>query len=583
VTTRRSIHLLCLGALAALLLASCWQATTAAAESGKRAVRFDGREVSVPRSWPVLRLARHPGMCVRLDRRTVYLGTPAANQRCPAGAIGRRRAILVEPGGGTARRSALPTPPRRIASASAAIFTGLGFDACTAPSSRSMTAWSASPYRAIGVYIGGVNRGCTQPNLTSSWVGAQTEAGWHLIPTYVGLQAPTSSCSECAKLTTSQATAQGTAAAVDAVAQATEVAMGPGSPIYFDMESYSPTTSATSATLAFLEAWTAKLHALGYVSGVYSSSGSGIADLADQVGTGYLLPDDLWIANWNGLQSTSDPVVPPGAWANHERIHQYRGGHNETYGGVTINIDNNSVDGATVGQASPEETGPIGGLDLSGSPAPGHLRVRGWAFDPGSPTQTLAIRVYAGGRAGSASAASYELGPVANLSRPDVGRRYRQAGANHGFDVTIPTLKSGPQPVCAYAVGIAGDEKLLGCKATKIAVAVTFSHIKATRSGVYVRISCAWPTGTECPGQLALRTRFRVATPRRGGPPRIRVVTRSLGRRPFQLTGDRSHAFLIPFTAGGRLLLRERGMLRAQLIAAIPGGRRVQAMSLRRR
>jgi hypothetical protein len=164
-----------------------------------------------------------------------------------------------------------------------------------------------------------------------------------------------------------------------------------------------------------------------------------------------------------------------------------------------------------------------------------------------------------------------------------VGRRYRQAGANHGFDVTIPTLKSGPQPVCAYAVGIAGDEKLLGCKATRIAVAVTFSHIRATRTGVQLRISCAWPAGTECPGQLVLRTRFKVATPRRGRPPLIHVVTRSLGRRPFQLTGGRAHAFKIPFTAGGRLLLRQHGTLRTQLIAAIPGGRRVQAMSLQPR
>jgi hypothetical protein len=583
VTTRRTDRIP-LAALAALLVAlACWQAATAAADSGRRTLSYDGRKVSAPASWPVFRLSQHPGMCVRLDRRAVYLGTPAANQRCPAEAMGRRRAILVEPRGGGAESSALPTPARRIASASAAVFTGLGFDACTAPSSKSMTAWSASPYRAIGVYIGGINRGCTQPNLTASWVGAQTEAGWHLIPTYVGLQAPTSSCSECAKLTASQATAQGTAAAVDAVAQATEVAMGPGSPIYFDMESYSPTSSATNATLAFLAAWTAKLHALGYVSGVYSSSASGIADLADQAGTGYLMPDDIWIANWNGQQNTSDTVVPASVWADHQRIHQYRGGHDETYGGVTINIDNNYVDGATVGQATPEETGPIGWLDLSGSPTPGHLRVRGWAFDPAAPTQTLAIRVYAGGRAGSASAASYELGPVASLSRADVGAKYPQAGKRHGFDVTIPTLKSGPQPVCAYAVGIAGDEKLLGCKATKIAVAVTFSDIVPTRSGVHVRISCAWPEGTQCPGQLALRTSFKVATPRRGRPPRIHVVSRSLGRRAFRLTGERSRGVKVPFTAGGRLLLKQHGTLRTQLIAAIPGGRRVQAMSLQQR
>src|SRR5436305_15217333 len=135
---------------------------------------------------------------------------------------------------------------------------------------------------------------------------ARTAARGHLIPTYVGLQPPTSACSSCAKLSASQATSQGVAAAVDAVEEANAAAMGAGSPIYFDMESYSRTSFATAATLAFLEAWTKKLHALGYVSGVYSSSASGLADLGDQVGSGYELPDDLWIANWNDSTSTAD-------------------------------------------------------------------------------------------------------------------------------------------------------------------------------------------------------------------------------------------------------------------------------------
>jgi hypothetical protein len=580
----RPTSLLRLAAILALLLLGCWQATAAAADPGQRTVRFDGRTVAVPRSWPVFKLAQHPFMCVRLDRRAVYLGTPAADQRCPAEAMGRRRAILLEPDHGAAERSALPRAPRPVASASAAVFTGLGFDACTAPSTRSMSAWGASPYRAVGVYIGGINRACTQPSLTPSWVGAQTEAGWHLIPTYVGLQAPTSSCSSCAKLSASQATAQGTEAAVDAVAQASAVAMGAGSPIYFDMESYTRTSSATAATLAFLEAWTAKLHSMGYVSGVYSSSASGIADIADQVGSGYLLPDDLWIANWNGQQNTADAVVPASAWADHQRIHQYRGGHDETYGGVTINIDNNYVDGATVGTAAlGGEDDPIGYLDLTGAPSPGHLRVKGWAFDPDLPTQPLAIRVYVGGRAGTPGVPAYELGAVANLSRPDIGRKYSAAGGSHGFDVAFPIVKSGPQPVCVYAVGIApGSDRLLGCKATRIPVAITLSHIRATRGGVRVRVSCAWPIGTQCPGQLALRTRFKIATPGgHGRPPRIHVVSRSLGRRAFMLSGARSHAFQVPLSAAARLLLRQRGVLRTQLIAAIPGGRRVHMLGLR--
>jgi Domain of unknown function (DUF1906) len=573
-----------LAALAALAVAVAL--AVAPALAGARTVYFQGQRLEAPSGWPVYRLGEHPRMCVRMDRRAVYLGTPGASQRCPAAAaVGRRRAILVEGRGATrARASALPTFARPLAGASSggSAFTGLGFDACTAPSSRTMAAWAASPYRAIGVYVGGLNRGCSQPNLTAGWVDAQTAAGWHLIPTYVGLQAPTSSCSSCAKLTSSQATAQGSAAAVDAVAQASELAMGPGSPIYFDMESYAQTASATAATLAFLEAWTEKLHSLGYVSGLYSSSASGIEDIAEEVGTGYNLPDDLWIANWNGVASTSDPAVPASAWADHQRIHQYRGGHNETYGGVTINVDNNYVDAATVGSATTAgEDDPIGSLDLTGAPLPGHVRVKGWAFDPNLPTGVLSIRVVAGGRSGTRGAASYELGPVANRSRKDVAAKYPEAGRLHGFDVTIPTLKSGPQPLCVYAIGVApGTDTLLGCKATRIPVAVTLSHLRQTRAGVRVRVSCAWPAGTECPGQLLLRTRFKVAQQRRGRPPRIRVVKRSLGRRLFHLTGAQSHAYVIPLTAGGRALLSERGKLRTQLVAAIPGGRRVQVFGL---
>lgn len=587
------------GALVLALLACCASALVPAGASA-RTIHFDGQRVQAPGSWPVYRLSQHPRMCVRLDRRAVYLGAPGANQRCPAEAVvGGRRAILVEPS-----RGGHPAPQPRgrhfnripvetttagasaTASTGGSVYTGLGFDACTAPSSRSMAAWGSSPYRAIGIYIGGTNRGCSQPNLTSSWVSAQTAAGWHLIPTYVGLQAPTSSCSSCAKLSASRAVAQGEEEAVDAVAQAAAVAMGPGSPIYFDMESYTRTTSATSAVLTFLEAWTEKLHSLGYVSGVYSSSASGIADLAGQLATGYTLPDNLWFANWNGQANTTDSYVPASGWSNHQRIHQYRGGHDETYGGVAINIDSNYVDGGTVGTAASPTTNedPVGSLDLVGAPAPGQVRVKGWAFDLNAPTEPLAIRAYVGGRPGAPGVATYDLGAIANQAREDVGAKFRRAGANHGFDLTFPIVKSGPQPVCVYALNTGGGaDRLLGCKSITVGVAVTLSVLKTTARSVKVWVACEWPAGTACPGQLALRTRVKIALPhRRGTPPRIRAVTRSLGRRAFQLSGKQGHGFTIPLSAGGRTLLKQRGKLPSQLIAAIPGGRRTVAVGLGR-
>ena len=58
-------------------------------------------------------------------------------------------------------------------------------------------------------------------------------------------------------------------------------------------------------------------------------------------------PDEIWMANWNGAQNTSDGYVPAQDWAAHQRLHQYQGAHNETYGGTTINIDGDYLDSAT--------------------------------------------------------------------------------------------------------------------------------------------------------------------------------------------------------------------------------------------
>ncbi|HEX7293867.1 MAG TPA: DUF1906 domain-containing protein, partial [Solirubrobacterales bacterium] len=219
----------------AFLLVLAIGATSASAKT----VHFQGRDVAVPKGWPVYRLAEHPRMCVRLDRPVVYLGTPDANQRCPSNAVGRRRAILIDP-------TVAERPQARASAVETTVtgsdeYTGLGFDACTAPSSRTMDAWGkSSPYGALGVYIGGLNRACSQPNLTAAWVTEQVAEGWHLIPTYVGLQSPTGVCGTCAELSTNLTTAaaQGVSQAQDAVADAQSIGMGPGSPIYFDMEAY---------------------------------------------------------------------------------------------------------------------------------------------------------------------------------------------------------------------------------------------------------------------------------------------------------------------------------------------------------
>jgi hypothetical protein len=566
-------------AIAALLAPG---ASTALAGPGVRAIHFRGATARVPAGWPVIRLDRHPRACVRLDRRVVYVGRPGASQRCPAGAIGRRRAILVDPGARAARERARASriAPARISAAAA--FTGLGFDACATPSRREMSAWGESPYRAIGVYVGGANRGCSQPNLTASWVAEQVAAGWHLIPTYVGLQAPTSSCGSCAKLSGAAATSQGSAAADDAVEDARAVAIGPGSPIYFDMESYSPGGSATTATLNFLAAWTGRLHALGYRSGVYSSGGSGVADLVDRIGGTYLQPDDIWVANWNGRAGSSDPYLPSTAWPGH-RIRQYRGGHDETYGGVTINVDNDYVEGETVGTATASDEDPRGRLDSAASELPGQVTIAGWTFDPSAPTQPLAIRAVVGGK--GARGGAYELGPVAVLSRPDVALAHRVAGPTHGFSLTFPVAASGRQRVCVYAVNVgAGADRSLGCRRVGIRVPIVVSHIKLRRKAIWVNVRCQWPAGRSCPGHIVLRARVRVRQVVRHGRKRLvrfRPIRARLAGRSFKLPGGASHPFSVRLSRRGRLLTRGAPELRAKLLVAVPGGRRGRGLTLK--
>src|SRR3954447_7579885 len=91
---------------------------------------------------------------------------------------------------------AVPSAAAAPAQPAPGTFTGLGFDACTAPSGATMDAWLASPFRAVVIYFGGTNRACGQPALTPDWVTHQQANGWHLIPISLGLQAPCTTSSK---------------------------------------------------------------------------------------------------------------------------------------------------------------------------------------------------------------------------------------------------------------------------------------------------------------------------------------------------------------------------------------------------
>jgi len=261
---------------------------------------------------------------------------PARAATPTAGATGSASAQSGAPQSSTAASNTTsPATAGRAAIAAATAPTtfnmaGLGFDTCTAPSAAAMQAWSASPFKTVGIYIGGAGRACAQPNLTAAWVAQQAAANWHFLPLYVGPQfVPTN------HITAPQT--QAAQAADDAVAQAAALGFTSGSVLYYDLEAYPAADSA--AAVAFMSAWTQEIHKQGYLSGIYSSSNSGIADLIANHGT-ISQPDVIDVANWNG-QADSDPGADPsGYWAG-RRVHQFLGDTNDspTYGGVTINID----------------------------------------------------------------------------------------------------------------------------------------------------------------------------------------------------------------------------------------------------
>jgi Domain of unknown function (DUF1906)/Putative peptidoglycan binding domain len=241
-------------------------------------------------------------------------------------------------------------------------FTGLGFDQCHAPGQSAMSAWlSASPYRAVGIYISGASRGCRdQPNLTPTWISTQLTSGWRLLPITLGPQAacnpgfprygtdPVISTKLNSAGAYQKAFRQGTAEASTTVAAAQALGIVPGSTLWYDLEGYDVTnTACRESSLWFLSAWTQQLHALGYVSGVYSSAGSGIKSLDDaraqRPGT-FTLPDQIWIARWDGQANTSTSYVRADGWVPGRRVKQFQGGHDEKWGGYTINIDRNYLD-----------------------------------------------------------------------------------------------------------------------------------------------------------------------------------------------------------------------------------------------
>ncbi len=141
---------------------------------------------------------------------------------------------------------------------------------------------------------------------------------------------------------------------------ARSLGLAEGTVLYNDLEHYTDRATWDAPVVAYLTAWTVRLHELGYRSAAYVSASSGAKALsAHHRQAPEAMPDVLWVARWNRSASVSDADMglPGGTaqWAGPRRAHQFRGDHDATYGGITLTIDRNWVD------VNPAALGPQGG------------------------------------------------------------------------------------------------------------------------------------------------------------------------------------------------------------------------------
>jgi hypothetical protein len=236
-----------------------------------------------------------------------------------------------------------------------------GFDKCTNGSVTQMQVWwNTSHFFDANIYMSGRNRACAQ-TLTASWVTQVSTMGWGLIPTIVGYQSPCTASATTAKFSFDPVVAeqQGRGEADIAVADAINIGLTAGSILYYDMERYDETVNTPGcrvASTAFLKGWTDRIKELGYKSGTYGSPKNAQEDWVTLPAASKM--DAIWMARWDNVPSVwtyvSFPTFPTNEWANHQRIKQWQAPHNETWGGVTFNIDGNIADGPVAGPAIPK-------------------------------------------------------------------------------------------------------------------------------------------------------------------------------------------------------------------------------------
>ena len=92
---------------------------------------------------------------------------------------------------------------------------------------------------------------------------------------------------------------------------------------------------------------------------------------------------------------------------------------------------------------------------------PDAIDVAGWVFDADSPANPLDVEVSIVGGA--------SVTGVADGYRPDVARVFPDAGANHGYTVSVPTPPTdGTFQICLTAVGNRGQPVVVACRTHRV-------------------------------------------------------------------------------------------------------------------
>lgn len=255
-------------------------------------------------------------------------------------------------------------------------YTGHAFDKCEIPTLSQLQTWyNHSPYRAVNLYIGGISRFCTNAPLTASYIQSIYRQGWKLIPTWVGHQAPCTNFKYPFPYNVAQAYQYGVNNANQANARMKDLNLsnpdGSGSIVYLDLEHFGYTPSCSAAARAYLEGWTARMTQLGITTGLYSTTSTITNNQFFNVGNQF---EAVWAAEWY-----QNPGFRPNQtvwnlrylsnihWPNYQRIVQYSGGHTQTWGGLSMDIDSNVAEGKVAVPYGADLTPPVTTATLHGT------------------------------------------------------------------------------------------------------------------------------------------------------------------------------------------------------------------------